>query len=118
MFAQIDQKIARAGRKAALGVAAFASLAVGAGFLTLAAWIWLVTLTDPLVASIVIGCIYLGVGFILLACVKLLGGPVAAAPRPQAAASDPPATPDMPPLMAAFIHGMQAGAQSRPKSSK
>ena len=115
MFAQIDQKIARAGRKAALGLASVACLAVGAGFLTLAAWIWLVALTDPLVASIVIGCVYLGVGFILLGCVRLSGGPVAAAPRPQAAASETPATPDMPPLMAAFIHGMQAGAQSRSK---
>ena len=100
-----------------MGLASVACLAVGAGFLTLAAWIWLVALTDPLVASIVIGCVYLGVGFILLAYMKLSGGPVAAAPRPQSAAamSEPPTTPDMPPLMAAFIHGMQAGAQSRAK---
>ena len=98
-----------------MGLASVACLAVGAGFLTLAAWIWLVALTEPLIASIVIGCIYFGIGFILLGWAKLSGGPVAAAPRPQAVASETPATPEMPPLMAAFIHGMQAGAQSQSK---
>jgi fatty acid desaturase len=115
MFGQLDQKVARAGQKAALGAGAVACLAVGAGFLTVAAWIWMVAVADAFTAATVIGTVYIGAGFILLAFAM---SRKAAGAAPQAAPhqTDQSATPSgAPPLMAAFIHGMQAGAQNTSK---
>lgn len=115
MIGQIDQTLARASQKAALGLGALMCFAAGAGFLTGAAWIWMVAVADTLVAATVIGAVYLGAGAILLGFALLRKPPPAvgfkAHPRP-APDNPPPATP---PLMAAFVYGMQAGMEASSK---
>ncbi|MBY5972028.1 phage holin family protein [Pseudooceanicola marinus] len=89
---------------------------VGLGFFTVALWILLVEMRDPLFAATVLGGIYLGVGLIVLALAmrhprrKLPYGYPPAAPAPPAgvgAAGVPGAT--MPGLMGALMQGVGAG---------
>lgn len=108
MLGALEEKAAQAGRRAAFGLGAGLCLAVGAGFLTVAAWIALVAIASGLTAAVVIGCVYLGVGAIFLAFA------VARSPSSHhsAAGPAPDVKTDAPPLMAAFVHGMNAGAQA------
>lgn len=114
MLGRIEQKFAHAGQKAMFGLGAMFCLFAGFGFLTIAAWIWIAAISDAITAAVVIGAFYVGVGFILLACALMRPVPREAAPKSP---PNPPTT-DAPPLMAAFIYGMQAGAQSGSSKKK
>ena len=57
----------RTAHTAVLGLAAGLLLTVGGGFLTLAAWLLLLTVTTPLYAAVILGCTFSGVALILLA---------------------------------------------------
>ncbi|WP_245964136.1 phage holin family protein [Roseovarius spongiae] len=99
----------------ALGLAGGLLLIVGMAFLTVALWIFLAAAESALIAALVIGLLYVGLGLILFA--------VASARRRRAerrAALAAAQTPKSSPLMQVaegFAIGMQAGraARSRPK---
>jgi galactitol-specific phosphotransferase system IIC component len=92
-------------RRAGFGLGGAILMLIGAGFLTVAAWIALVEARDALFASLVIGSAYFGLGAIVMA----LGTrrPRYVAPPAQAAAMN------MGGLSAAFVQGLGAGAAAR-----
>ncbi|MBB5516833.1 hypothetical protein FHS89_002875 [Rubricella aquisinus] len=103
MFDQIEQKASRAAKSAALGTGGALCLAVGAGFLTVAAWIYLATLEGTLFAAGIIGAVYVGIGLILIGLASARRSDVPHAhPAPQTSAQTPP-------LAEAFLFGLQAG---------
>lgn len=114
MFARVEQKVAQAARKTALGAGAALALLVGIAFLTAAAWIYIAATVDTFIAAIVIGAFYVGLGFVLLglASAREKSGPepagVKSAPEPN-----PDAPSNLPPLAQAFIFGMEAGAAAK-----
>jgi len=107
----VIERLRRAARQSALGLAGGLCLLVGAGFLTVAAWIALSLAAGAAVASLVIGLAYAGLGAVVIA---------AALYRPERdQAAEPPRTPDPVPgpgmadLIGAFARGMDAGMASR-----
>ena len=111
MFGAIDRKVARAGKTAALGLGAGLLLIAGLAFLTVAAWITLATAAGALTAATVVGAVYLGAGCIMLA-IALTGRDKPDHATANYAAHEPEIPSDTPPLMAAFMHGMNAGART------
>ncbi len=109
MLGRIEEKAARAGRKAALGFGATLCLIAGAAFLTTAAWIALSIAADTLTAAFVIGMAYTGLGIVLFAFAKM--GHQSSHDEAKAESS-PQVETDAPPIIAAFVHGMNAGAQA------
>ncbi|MBL3701488.1 DUF1705 domain-containing protein [Sulfitobacter sp. BDSS02] len=112
MLNGVKQAAADAARTAALLSVGLLILLIGLGFLTLAAWIYLSITYDALTASLIIGCCYAGVGLIFIAVALMSNGSsrrhaVRQQQRVQAAASSVP--PKSPPLVQAFLYGMQAG---------
>lgn len=112
MIGDIDKKFARAGRRAALSTAALLCFAVGAAFLTVALWLVLVALYDATLAATIIGLGYVGIAAIFLGVARQSRHAESRDQRYEAPARDQAPPPDTPPLMAAFMHGMQAGAQT------
>ena len=105
------QSVARALRTTVIGAGAGLCLVAGAALLTLAGWLFLVTVTTPMNAALILGGIYLGLGFILIG--------VASAARSsdsQGKAAQQQQDADenvVPKLIAAFMTGMQAGRSTR-----
>lgn len=87
-----------------------AGLAILAGlaFWTAAGWFFLLTVTTPLNASLILGALYTGAGLIGFGIVSMRSRK-AAAPRKPAKA--PEATLES--LVSAFITGLNAGARTR-----
>ena len=71
----------RALRTAMLSAGAALFLLIGLLFLTLAAWLYLITVTTALTAALILGAVYFGVGFLLLAMAGSDRAPAAQAPR-------------------------------------
>lgn len=109
MFHRLEQKIEHAVRRTAFGLAASVCMAIGLAFLTVAAWIWLVAIAGALEAALIIGAIYMGVGFILLAL---------AARRPPQRRYVAPDVPPMPDLASAFAQGLGRGMSLRNQYEK
>ena len=63
----------RTAQTAALGVAAVLVLFVGLGFLTLAGWLLLLTVTTALNAAVILGCIFTGVAMLIFASIAIRG---------------------------------------------
>lgn len=125
-----QRAIADAGRRAVLGLGAMLLLTVGLAFLTVAAFIALAALRDPLFAALVIGLAYLGLGLILMA---LAGRRPPAPPQPspeelaeRAARRDAalraamaeaglhvPPKGESPPLIEAFLFGLTMALRLR-----
>jgi archaellum biogenesis protein FlaJ (TadC family) len=106
MIEPMIAKTKHAAGTAGIGVVAALALSVGLVFWTLAAWLFLLTQTTPLLAAVILAAVYTGAGLIGLAVVsarkkqKVVHRPTV-----------PPATVDN--LMAAFISGVKAGAGTR-----
>ncbi len=107
---RVKSSAARAGRTAAIGLSAALSLCVGLAFLTLSAWMFLVSVTEPMIAALIIGGFYTGGSIVALAL--LASGGEKTKPRET---TPPPASQEepLPPLAEAFIIGLRAGAKSR-----
>lgn len=92
---------AETGKTAALGLATGLMLAVGIGFLTVAAWIVLAANVGAGSAALVIGAVYVGIALVMAAF--LLAGPKSPPP--------PPARPENPmqDVLVAFMQGLSAG---------
>ena len=109
MLRALKHSAVAAGRSLGLSLAGALCLGVGAGFLTVSAWLVLSLAYGAPMAGLILGAAYCGLGLILMA---LAGRRAPARNAPHRAARDIPA--DAPPLMQAFLHGMQAGASAGP----
>lgn len=110
MLSKVKHSAAQAARKAGMVSAGALCIMVGAGFLTGAAWIFLATAYDTLIAASVIGAAYAGIGLLLVGMAGSDESHHDAAPKPEP--EPKPASPDAPPLLQAFLFGLQAGASS------
>lgn len=119
MLAAITLRAKHAARKAALSTGAAICLLIGAAFLTVAGWIALVELTSTLHAALILGALWVGVGFLLLALAQLRPRvklpPAEAAPGLGRASLGASAGAG---LVEAFIFGFEAarGRSGRPAS--
>jgi len=96
-----------AARKAGMISAGLLCILIGAGFLTGAAWIFLAATYDALIAASVIGAGYAGIGLLLVGLSASHHEPA-----PQSEPKAKPASSDAPPLLQAFLFGLQAGASN------
>jgi|TARA_R100000655_G_scaffold87095_1_gene127238 fatty acid desaturase len=101
----------RAARTAMLSAGAAILLLIGLLFLTLAAWLYLVTVTTAMTAALILGAAYFGVGFLLLA----LAGSDGSAPRHAPDQGEPAASEHdgLKNLVMAFLAGITAGQKAR-----
>lgn len=110
-----------AGRAASLSLGGALCLSVGAGFLTVAAWITLEALLDAQMAALIIGCVYAGAGLIFLALAGRAPAEHRTAPTPQTHPRDcpTPAQVGTAELIAAALKGLSDGAAAgRAKADK
>lgn len=91
--------------------AAMVFFAVGLAFFTVSAWFFLATMVDVQTAAAIIGGIYVGLGCILVGYALSSTSRAEKAPNPQAAT---PPDSSGPPLVQAFIYGLQAGSNAAP----
>ncbi|MFG6578825.1 phage holin family protein [Sulfitobacter sp. 1A13191] len=101
----------RALRTAMLSAGAVLFLLIGLLFLTLAAWLYLITVTTALTAALILGAVYFGMGFLLLAIAGSAGEAAAQPSRQEdSAASDHDGLKN---LVMAFLAGITAGQKAR-----
>jgi Putative Actinobacterial Holin-X, holin superfamily III len=110
MLSKVKHSAARAARKAGMVSAGALCVLVGAGFLTGASWIFLATAYGTLIAASVIGAAYAGIGLLLVGLAGSDEPHQDTAPEPEPTPA--PASSDAPPLLQAFLFGLQAGASS------
>ncbi|MFL4471771.1 hypothetical protein ACERZ8_18505 [Tateyamaria armeniaca] len=110
MLDRIEQACARAGRRAALGTVSVLLIAVGIAFFTSALWIFLVATFGAQQAALMIGGGYFGLGLILLG-VLMSGSSQSKSAKPMHAASHSQPN-NAPPVVQAFLYGLQAGTQA------
>jgi hypothetical protein len=106
MFA-IEQKVANTAKRAGLLSGGLLFCLVGAGFLTVAGWLALTPIIGAKLTALVIAGVYLGFGCIMIGLgTKSVGqDPVQTGKRPEADAAAPP-------IVQAFMFGLQAGSQA------
>ena len=105
MLNDLKHKATRTARKAALSFAALMALCVGAGFLTVAAWLFLQVHYAPQGAALIIALVYFGLAAILFAIAASKPEDIARAPAAPAAKG--------PDLAQAFAFGIEAAAAMR-----
>lgn len=100
MLARLQMSLAHALRRAAFSTGAGLCFLVGAAFLTVAGWIYLVETTSTQTAALIVGAVWFAGGFILLGLSRPRKTPPPVAATPQTNALG---------LAEAFIVGLQAG---------
>ena len=110
MIGLIEQKLAMAGRRAAMGATGVLLVATGAGFLTLALWIVLAEAFGAAIASLIVGAGFIGMGLIVLG---VSSSQRKVAPRPDATAADPRRTDMMMATVEAFFVGLTTAMKIR-----
>ncbi|ATI41302.1 hypothetical protein CBW24_04315 [Pacificitalea manganoxidans] len=114
MLALLERKGILYAQKAVLGLLSLVSLLVGVVFLTIAAWIYLASVTNAVAASLIMGAIFVILALLLLIMSMRRGRryvmPTAApVTGPPVAAPAPMGIPGASPLANAFVIGLQAG---------
>lgn len=113
MLSGVKNAAAQAARRAALLSAGLLCFAVGVGFLTASAWIILSLAYGSATAAAIIGSAYAGLGLIIVAIALGQGSHHSSDSGLHAATSPQKAPPsDAPPLLQAFMFGVQAGASA------
>ncbi|PTX57069.1 putative superfamily III holin-X [Litoreibacter ponti] len=110
MVEHLKKKAARASKKAGLLTGGLLAVITGIAFLSWAAWFYLSLLTDPMTASVIIGAAYVGIGLVMIGMAVMSSGDSRdhlAEHDEQVKAAQPSS--DNPPLMQAFMFGMEAG---------
>ena len=67
LLQSVQATAARTAQTAVLGLVASVTFLIGMAFMTLAAWLVLVSVTTPLVAALILGFFYMGIALIILA---------------------------------------------------
>ncbi len=110
----IREKAKRTVKRAGLLTGGLLLCTVGIGFLTVAAWLALVPTVGVQTAATIIAAAYLGSGLILVGLATASSG--ASGHRSEQHTKNAAAAPsDGPPIMQAFMYGLQAGAQADQK---
>jgi len=109
MLEGLKTKAASTARRAGLLSGGLLAIAVGAAFLTAAAWIYLARVMDAQMAALVIGGVYAGLGLVMVGIASSDGARNAPSTQQRAAAQG---AGEQPPLMQAFLQGMQAGVSA------
>jgi len=117
---RVAQKATRTAQTAAIGFGAMLCLIVGGGFLAVAAWLFLLTITTPLVACLIIGSLFFGMGLVLIAALSIRARAIRrqkreAALRAQAMqqAQATGGVGGIAAIITAFVNGLNAGKQAR-----
>lgn len=105
MFANLILSARLAAQRAAFNAFGAILLLIGIGFLTVAAWIGLAAAFGTLIAALVIGCVFVGLGLLFMAMASIRRLLPPAAPAPAAAA----APVGMAGLVGALVQGIGAG---------
>ncbi|MBS8225662.1 phage holin family protein [Vannielia litorea] len=102
MLARLQMSLAHAMRRVAFSAGAGICFLVGAAFMTVAGWIYLVETTSTQTAALIVGAVWLALGFVLLGMSRIRRVPPVPVAQP---------TPVAGPLglAEAFIVGLQAG---------
>lgn len=103
----IREKAAKTARQAGLLTGGLLLCAIGTGFLTAAGWLALAPIVGAATTATIIAAIYLGVGCIIIGVAAQGQTHSSPPPKPQTTQA-----PDAPPILQAFMYGLQAGAQS------
>lgn len=109
----LKQKATQTAKRAGLMTAGVTLCAIGIGFCTAAAWLQLSVTFSLVHTALIIAACYLGIGFVLIA----VGRSPNKDTNPSTAFTSETKS-DAPPLMQAFLHGMQAGANARTSKHK
>lgn len=105
-----EAKAARTARSAAIGFGAGVCLCIGLFFWTVAAWIFLLSVTSAGAAAVVLACAYTGAGLIGLGVLSLRRRRV---PPAAVAPPAPPPAVGLDGLVDSFMKGVQAGSRVR-----
>lgn len=111
----IEQRAARAARRAGLISAGVLLCSCGVVFLTVAGWLALLPIVGAAQTATIFALLYLGVGALLMG---FASRSEQHSPKSHPAKSEETPPTEGPPIMQAFMYGLQAGAQSKsqPKS--
>jgi hypothetical protein len=114
MFEGLKTKAATTAKRAGLLSGGLLAIAVGAAFLTAAAWIYLANVMDAQMAALIIGGVYAGLGFVMVGLASSGGSreEPAAGQKASAHGAGEQGAGAQPPLMQAFLQGMQAGVSA------
>lgn len=103
----IRKKVATTAKRAGLLTGGLLFCLTGVAFLTVAGWIALLPIVGAQSTAVIFAGLYLGLGLILV-------GLSSGSDADEAAEMHPPTTPqgEGPPIVQAFMYGLQAGAQA------
>lgn len=101
----IEQKVARTAKRAGLLSGGLLLCTVGVGFLTVAGWFALLPVVGAQNTALIFAGIYVGVGLIMIGT----GSPNKQPELPEQTHTPQP-TAKTPPVLDAFMYGLQAGA--------
>lgn len=104
----LQQKATQTAKRAGLMTAGLLLCAVGVGFLTTAAWLQLAVTFSNALSALIIAVVYLGAGLLAMGLSK---NPAQSTESTEAHFSAQKS--DAPPIMQAFLYGIQAGANAR-----
>lgn len=117
---KVAYKAKETAQTAAIGLGAFLCLAVGAVFLTGAAWLFLLTITTALVACLIIGFAFFGIGLLLIATISIQSSArrkrkhvMEAQARSAHTAQMTGGLVGIAGIVAAFVNGLNEGRRSR-----
>ena len=117
---RVASRAAQSARTAAIGIASFICLAVGGIFLASAAWLFLLTVTTAIVACLIIGGAFFGIGLMMFSLMllrirtqKRLRYEAALQARAAQSAQMAGGIGGLLGLITAFINGMNAGKKAR-----
>ncbi|MEH6674177.1 MAG: hypothetical protein V7666_07185 [Sulfitobacter sp.] len=124
MFEYVTDRVAlkatRTAQTAAIGFGAMLCLIVGGAFLAVAFWLFLLTFTSALVACLILGSLFFGLGFVLIAALSIRARAIRlqkreAALRAQAMqqAQATGGVGGIAAIIMAFVNGLNAGKQAR-----
>lgn len=113
MLATLQARLATGLRRAAYSAGAGVSFLIGAVFFTVAAWIYLAETTSTQTAALIIGAVWLGLGFILMGLARS-GSPRKA--RRQGSSARGERSSGDPGLAQAFLFGFEAGRGTSKRS--
>lgn len=116
MLARLEKKAAHAARKTGFAFGGALFFLIGLAFLTVAAWIYLALTLSTLHAALIIGAAYVGFGLIFFGLAQSGDTPEFEQPRMAAQTAPKAETGSAPPLMEAFLFGMQAGMGAQKRS--
>tara|TARA_R100000935_G_scaffold10653_1_gene21228 strand:- start:13503 stop:13880 length:378 start_codon:yes stop_codon:yes gene_type:complete len=124
MFEYVTDRVAlkatRTAQTAAIGFGAMLCLIVGGAFLAVAFWLFLLTFTSALVACLILGSLFFGLGFVLIAALSIRARAIRLQKREAALraqvmqqAQATGGVGGIAAIIMAFVNGLNAGKQAR-----